>query len=198
MRRTRYISLAISLLAVLALAAPAAFANYHDAIRDCNDDGVLQGQYSAHEIRQAIRHLPSSLEEYSDCRDVLRAYLANLHKPNRGRGSHPVPEAPPNPAYTTPSGAVASSQRDFDALKAEQKAQSETDRAPAVKVGGHEISPGTAGLATAAARTTPNELPLPVLLTLAGLAAIAALAAALLLRQRWPHLRRVALRIRRR
>jgi hypothetical protein len=196
--RIRYISLALLVLALLALSVPAAqAAKYNEAIRDCNDDGQLQGTYTPRQIRDAIKHLPASLREYSDCSAVLRAYLANRHRPNGGNGTGPAANPPANPALTTPSGAIASSQAEFDALK-EQTSRSTDERAPVVKVGDRSISPGTAGLANTASRTTPNELPLPVLLALAGLAAMGALAGVLVMRHRWPETRRVALRILRR
>ena len=52
---------AVVALAVLGAAAQSAgAADYHAAIRDCNDDGVLQGHYSLHTLRQARAHLPAS------------------------------------------------------------------------------------------------------------------------------------------
>jgi hypothetical protein len=62
-----------ALVAVLALAPPAAQASTRSKIiADCSDDGVLQGHYSASELRDARKHLPSDVAEYTDCADVLR------------------------------------------------------------------------------------------------------------------------------
>jgi hypothetical protein len=61
----------LALLAAL-LFAPAARATPPLEIqRDCADDGVLQGNYSASDLRKARSELPTDADEYSDCRDVL-------------------------------------------------------------------------------------------------------------------------------
>jgi hypothetical protein len=185
-------------LAVLAAGAPtASAANYHDAIRDCNDDGVLQGQYSRSTLRQARNHLPASLREYSDCADVLARAIAAAGK-NGGRGGGDT--APPlgDPALTTGSGAIASNPDQLNALKEKAK-KSTDDRAPqGVDVGGAAVTPGTAGLSNKALHASPNELPQPLLFALIALAAMSAIGGVFVLRQRWPETRRVALRILRR
>ena len=40
-------------------------------LRDCADDGVLQGDYSPSELRKARQNIPTDTDEYTDCRDVL-------------------------------------------------------------------------------------------------------------------------------
>ena len=199
--RIRHIAIiAVAAMAVLAASAPSAgAASYHDAIRDCNDDGVLQGRYSARTLRQARKHLPASLREYSDCADVLARALAAAAKPGSG-GKGGGNTAPPlgNPALTTGSGAVAPNAAQKSALEQQAK-QSTDDRPPSgLSVGGHSVTPGTAGLSNAAVRTSPNDLPPPLLAALIPLAAAGALATALVMRHRWPETRRVALRILRR
>ena len=190
---------AVAALAVLAASAPnAGAASYHDAIRDCNDDGVLQGRYTAKTLRQARKHLPASLREYSDCSDVLARALAAAAKPGSGgRGGGNT--APPvgNPALTTGSGAIAPSADQKSALE-HQAAHSTDDRPPGLDVGGRSITPGTGGLHNAAVRTSPNDLPSPLLAALIALAAAVALASGLVMRHRWPETRRVALRLLRR
>jgi hypothetical protein len=196
--RIRHILLAaVAVLAVLAATAQTAgAADYHAAIRDCNDDGVLQGHYSLHTLRQAKKHLPASLQEYSDCADVLaRAIAAAGRGGSAGGGS-----APPlgNPALTTGSGAVAPNIQQKRALEQQAK-QSTRDTPPSdVTVGGQKVLPGAAGLSNTAVHVSTNDLPAPLLILLIALAATAALATALVMRQRWPETRRVALRIFRR
>jgi len=199
--RIRHILMAaVAVLAVLAATAQVASAgDYHAAIRDCNDDGVLQGHYSLHTLRQARAHLPASLREYSDCADVLARAIAAAGRPGSG-GSAGGGSAPPlgNPALTTGSGAIAPNIQQKQALE-QQARQSTKDVPPAdVTVGGEKIVPGTAGLSNAAVHTSPNDLPAPLLILLIALGATAALATALVMRQRWPETRRVALRIFRR
>jgi hypothetical protein len=199
--RIRHILLAAgAVLAVLAAGAQTAgAADYHAAIRDCNDDGVLQGHYSLHTLRQARAHLPASLREYSDCADVLARAIAAAGRPGSG-GSAGGGSAPPlgNPALTTGSGAIAPNIQQKQALE-QQARQSTKDVPPSdVTVGGEKVVPGTAGLSNAAVHTSPNDLPAPLLILLIALGATAALATALVMRQRWPETRRVALRIFRR
>src|SRR5688500_12857145 len=40
-------------------------------LRDCADDGVLQGTYKPSELRKARKNIPTDPDEYTDCRDVL-------------------------------------------------------------------------------------------------------------------------------
>jgi hypothetical protein len=194
--RTRHIPVILTVaLAVLAASAPvASAANYHDAIRDCNDDGVLQGQYSRSTLRQARNHLPASLREYSDCADVLARALANAGKKG-GQGGGDATPALGDPSLTTGSGAIASNPDQLNALKEKAK-RSTDDRAPAgVTVGGAAVTPGTAGLSNKSLRASPNELPQPLLIALIALAAVGAIAGAFALRQRWPETRRAAIRL---
>src|SRR4051794_40766595 len=107
--RLRHVT-AVLAVALSTVAAPQAAlaADYHAAIRDCNDDGVLQGRYSQHTLRQARNHLPSSLREYSDCEDVLARALAAAAKPGSGGtgGGNPTPP-PRGPPPPTRRGAHA-------------------------------------------------------------------------------------------
>jgi len=66
------------LVAVLTLlvAAPAASAGTRtDILRDCENDGRLDGNYTASEIRDARNNIPADIDQYSDCRDVLARAL---------------------------------------------------------------------------------------------------------------------------
>ncbi|MFN8204803.1 MAG: hypothetical protein U0S48_19780 [Solirubrobacteraceae bacterium] len=98
MRRT----LLLTLLLVL-LPAAAAHASAAQVIRDCTDDGVLSGSYSQKELRTALANLPSDVDEYTNCRDVIRA--AQL----RGGGGSATGGGTGGPSATgggtTPSGA---------------------------------------------------------------------------------------------
>lgn len=40
-------------------------------LRDCADDGVLQGDYSPAQLRQARKQVKGDLAEYSDCSDII-------------------------------------------------------------------------------------------------------------------------------
>lgn len=201
MTRLRHIPVALATVAVLALGATAAQAGYRDAIKDCADDGVLQGTYTKQELTQARKHLPSDLREYSDCDPVLAAALASLA--NKGKGGKAGGGAPPPtgpPALTTGSGAVASNPQQLDALKHETNGTIDGKKPPpSVPVGGRMVKPSTGGAIDTAAHTIgANSFPVPLLLALIAMGAMGAIAAYVLMRHRWPETRRVALRILRR
>jgi hypothetical protein len=73
------------MLAVLA-AAPAALADSTRTkiLRECQD-GRLTGDYTSKQIRDALNNIPDDIDQYSDCRDVLRAALLN-QAGNSGNG----------------------------------------------------------------------------------------------------------------
>ena len=86
MRRTIFMAL---LAALLLVPAAARAAGPIQIIRDCSDDGQLQGNYSAAELRKARSQLPTDIDEYSDCRDVLSRAIsakASTAKDNGGGG----------------------------------------------------------------------------------------------------------------
>ena len=78
---TRLITLPLVLLATLALPGLAA-ASGDDVIQDCAEDGDLDHDYSDKELEEADRDMPSDIDQYTDCRDVIRQAQAG------GRGSH--------------------------------------------------------------------------------------------------------------
>jgi hypothetical protein len=60
-------------VAVLLLAIPAtAMASGDSVLEDCADDGALSRTYSQAEYKAALANLPADLDEYSDCRAVIR------------------------------------------------------------------------------------------------------------------------------
>jgi hypothetical protein len=62
---------------ILLLAAPTASAGVREKIlRECQE-GRITGHYTPAQIRDARKNIPTDIDEYSDCRDVLaRAALA--------------------------------------------------------------------------------------------------------------------------
>ncbi|MGI9081660.1 MAG: hypothetical protein ACR2FZ_05180, partial [Thermoleophilaceae bacterium] len=68
--RVRHPLLLIAALAVLSL-APTALASPADVVRDCAEDGSLDGSYSEAEKRAALGEIPADLDEYSDCRAII-------------------------------------------------------------------------------------------------------------------------------
>jgi hypothetical protein len=173
---------------VLTLGLPAAArANSSDVIRDCAYDGKLDKTYSQKELQQAYNNLPSDANEYTDCSAVIRAAMT-------GGSGNPGGPGPPG-AIITASGAVAGSQADVNALTAVQ-AKSGKGSAPTVGLGQHTLVAGNAGLSgPLAGLAAANGMPTPLLLAIAALVVVAVVSTYLGARAKFPHVRRVALRL---
>ena len=72
---------------ILLLAAPTASAGIREKIlRECQD-GSITGNYTPGQLRDARKNIPTDIDEYSDCRDVLaRAALAGRASGDGGGG----------------------------------------------------------------------------------------------------------------
>jgi hypothetical protein len=175
-------------IAVLLLGLPAAaHASGADVIRDCADDGKLDKTYTQKELQDAQRNLPSDIDEYTDCRSVIRSAL-------HGGSGNPGGPGPAG-AIITASGAVAASQKDVNALTAVQNASVKGKRHP-ITIGGEKITPGNAGLSGALAGLAgSNGMPASLLAAIAALAVLAVVTTYLAAREKLPHLRRAALRL---
>ncbi|MGI8624130.1 MAG: hypothetical protein ACR2NB_11755, partial [Solirubrobacteraceae bacterium] len=83
----RRLALALSLVTItVAIAVPSvALASTSDVIHvDCQD-GRIDGTYTQKQYRDALRTIQTALDEYSDCRDVIRrAQLAAAGKRSSG------------------------------------------------------------------------------------------------------------------
>jgi len=152
----------------LIVAVPAAnAASTTQILRDCADDGVLQGDYKPAELRKARQNIPTDTDEYTDCRDVLaRAAAAGVAGSGSGSGgtggAGGSSENQPLESPNTPEGKAAIG-----------KAAGEGAPDP-IRLGGRSVLPGTAGLSSDAVR---NKLPTPLIIVLAllGAAALATL-----------------------
>jgi hypothetical protein len=65
-----------SVVAVLLVAASPALAGTREQILQQCQDGRLTGNFTVKEIRDARNHIPTDIDQYSDCRDVLSRALA--------------------------------------------------------------------------------------------------------------------------
>ena len=80
------LALACLVIGLFAVVPVANAASTTQILRDCADDGVLQGDYTPAELRKARQNIPTDTDEYTDCRDVLaRAAAAGVS--SRGGGS---------------------------------------------------------------------------------------------------------------
>jgi hypothetical protein len=185
--RTR-LRTSLVLLAVLVLGLPAAArASSSDVIRDCAADGKLDKQYTQKELQGAERDLPSDIDEYTDCRSVIRAAM-------HGGSGNPGGPGPAG-AIITASGAVAASQNDINTLSALQSQAVKGKRHP-VTISGKPITPGSAGLSgPLAGLAGANGMPPSLLTAIALLLALAVVTMYLAAREKFPAIRRVALRV---
>ncbi len=89
----------------LLVAAPAAMAGTRaDIVKDCFDDGKLDGNYTASQIRDARNNLPADVDQYSDCRDVLARALG-------GSGSNDIGAAGAGAPAVAAAGPASRSSR---------------------------------------------------------------------------------------
>jgi hypothetical protein len=75
-------------LTLVLLIPAAAYASGSAVIRDCTDDGRLEGHYTQRDLRDALNSIPSDVDEYTDCRDIIRraAFSAGAGGGNNGGG----------------------------------------------------------------------------------------------------------------
>lgn len=158
------------LLAVL-LCAPAALADgtRTKILRECQD-GRLTGSYTSSQIRDALNNIPDDIDQYSDCRDVLRRALLNQAGSSGGNGGS---------AGGTGGGGIGgsgggvggSAQPLTPSTDADRKALDQAAKAGAqpLQIAGRDVTPGEG---------VRNSLPTTLLVVLA-LLALAALAALL-------------------
>jgi hypothetical protein len=167
-------------LAVLALiwtgaSAPAAWASAKAVIRDCSEDGVLNGHYSHADLTKALDELPSDLDEYTDCRAVIRS--AQLRSAGKQRaGGHGIVDRVD--AASPPS------------REEERKLSEAAGSGGAVKIGGKGVKPGETGAPFKTAGLG-SDLPALVLVVLLALGAAMVAGAVLAIERQRPALARI-------
>ena len=168
MSRPNLKALTLLVLALAVSAAPA-YGSAGAVIRDCSEDGALDRHYSHGDLTRALDQLPSDLDEYTDCRSVIRR--AQLSGAGGKRKDRP--------------GILNRVDRTKPPSVDEQQS---IDKAPShepVHVGGKPVEPGgtAVGFATSSLGT---ELPTFVLLTLTALGIAALWGAGFAANRRWP------------
>jgi hypothetical protein len=167
----------------VALASPQA------VIRDCAQDGKLDRHYSISDLKNAEKKLPTDVDEYTNCRDVInQAQVAgsgdNAQAAGHGGGAGGGGQS---------GGDGGTSARDLRAL---DRARHSGTGAPSLSLQGKKVVPGTGGVFRTAGAA--NDLPVPVLLALVAVAALTAAGGFVALRRRFPEVIGAALRIFRR
>jgi hypothetical protein len=169
----------LSALALLLLPAAA----QADALSDCTRDNDLDHTYSNSELEKALDNLPTDSDEYGNCREILSAAIHDGSDKGGGR-----------PKNTGPGGTALPSKEQAARSKDGQELATLTgsDRhPPSVEVGGQNVKPGDDGLYDLASAS--NGLPVPLLIALIALAALALTGALVALRGRIPALARLPL-----
>jgi hypothetical protein len=164
------LALACLVLGLFAVVPAANAASTTQILRDCADDGVLQGDYTPAELRKARQNIPTDTDEYTDCRDVLaRAAAAGVSSRGGSGGS--------GGSGSGGSGA-ASGQPPADPHSDEGRAivgaaGAKPPPGP-MNIGGRSVVPGRASLSANGVR---NQLPpgMPAALILLGAGALSTL-----------------------
>jgi hypothetical protein len=168
----------IALLALLLAAPPAlADATRKKILRECQT-GRLTGDYTAREIRDARNNIPDDLDQYTDCRDVLtRALLSRAGGGDSGSGGGGTGGGGGGGTGGTGGGEPAAPLT--PSTDADKQALEQATGTP-VNVAGRPVTPGDTAFR--------NDLPTPLLVLLALLAAAAVAGLAPQLRKRAPSL----------
>jgi hypothetical protein len=172
------------LLATAVIPAHALAQGSDDVIRDCAEDGDLDGDYSQEELDEAYENMPSDIDEYTNCREVIQ----NAREQRDGGGGNNNGGSPPGSAGTTGGGSgggatsPGGSGTDTEEL-ANRADRSATDDVPPVSVQ-EEALDSSGGTYTANADSGGTPTALIVALILVALGALAG--AAYLLRDHLP------------
>jgi hypothetical protein len=177
--------LIIGALALLAMPA-AAYASPDQVIRDCGQDDKLDRKYSNEDLRKARDNLPSDLDEYSNCREVINQAIKGGSDKGGGAGS-------PGVGATDPEGETAARTQDATDLEsiAGGKGGGSGGEPPPLDVGGTSVTPDKSGYFSLSGAANEVPLPLVVAMILLGVLALASGVGAL--RERIPALARIPL-----
>ena len=182
---------------MLALALPAAAQASPDAVvRDCAEDGSVDGSYSNADKRAALKKIPADLDEYSDCRSAISGSIgsggpkagsankkgdgggANASSSGSGGGTPTIDADTNGDGKVTDAEKAAAGKTDLALKQDEKRDETET------KLGGRRTDPTKVGAIDAS--ETSNGMPAPVIASIAALALLAAAAAMFFLARRKP------------
>jgi hypothetical protein len=154
----------IVVLALTLLAPSAAFAGSRERIlRDCQD-GHMDGHYTQKQYADALAHMPTDVDEYTDCRDVIRrAQLGSASHPGGG-GSHGGGTS----GGATSGGATPRAVVRNPEAKASHRERAQLDRtrkhsSKPVAVGGTVVRPTSLGYQSS---SSVSSIPTPLLIAL--------------------------------
>ena len=172
-------ALVACLLAVL-VGAPAALADSTRTkiLQECQD-GRLTGDYTSRQIRDALNNIPDDIDQYSDCRDVLRNALLHQAGNSGNNGGGGGPGGGGTGGGT--GGGNGGGQPLTPSTDADRKAldAAATGGGQPLQIAGRTVTPGEAEVR--------NSLPTTLIVVLALLAAAAAGAVAPFVRRHSRH-----------
>jgi len=178
-------------LLLLALALPTAVqASPDSVVRDCAEDGSVDGKYSDADKRAALKKIPADLDEYSDCRSAIsgsigaggpKARSASKSGPSGGSAGAGTPtiDADANGDGTVTDAEKAAAGKTDLALKQDRKRKGLEGT-----LGDRNTDPTKVGAIDAS--ETSNGMPAPVIASILALALLALAAAMFFLARRKP------------
>jgi hypothetical protein len=165
------LALACLALGLFAVVPAANAASTTQILRDCADDGVLQGDYTPAELRKARQNIPTDTDQYTDCRDVIARAASARAAGGSGDGGSGSGSGGPGGGGGGGGGQPLTPTDDRDRASLEDAAR--TGGAP-VDIGGRPVVPGAVGLNAASRHDIPaSVIVLFVLLAIGALAAAA-------------------------
>jgi hypothetical protein len=173
--------LPLAVLAVLGMPAVA----MADPVSDCAQDGKLDHHYSNEQLKKALDNIPSDLNEYSDCQQVISGAIHGGSGKGKGHAQASNAGKPISPEEQ------AARDKDSKELAGITGDSGGEPPAPSLQVGGENVKPGSNGLFDLASAS--NDLPVPLLVALIALALLAVAGGVMALRGRVPALARLPL-----
>lgn len=150
-----------------------AWASGQAVIKDCTDDGVIQGRYTQQDFKSALANLPTDVDEYTNCRDVIkRAQLAASGGGGGGGGTSGGAAVPPG---ADPLAGASPAER------AAVEAARRNGAGKPIRIGGKLVQPGKLGFGGLG---SPTTLPPSLIAVLVAIGLAAAAAAATYVRNR--------------
>jgi hypothetical protein len=171
----RRVHAVLTLLACLLLLPAAAGASGRSVVRDCTDNGRIDSHHSQSDYKSALNNLPSDVNEYTDCRQIIEQAKRRDAKSSgttNHTGTTPGGTGGGGGGFTPSSGAPPAASGPNTPGERSALGNVPNQGGAPVAVAGEPITPGGTGITEAAFRhDVPG--PLLVLIVLLGLGALA-------------------------
>jgi hypothetical protein len=173
----------LAVLGVLALPAAA----HAGPVSDCASDGDLDKSYSNSELLKALDNIPGDLDEYSNCRQVIKGAVSS----GSDRGENRPGSGGSGAGGDGSISAEEQAARISDGAQLDALTKGADRPSPSVNVDGEKVEPGSNGLFDLASAS--NDVPVPLLVALIAIALLAIVGGLVALRERIPALARIPL-----